>query len=97
MVQGNYDVLRRGRLVDFNEVFPVNNLRIVDTQTGAQDVDQHGSVVEVVPSSQPIIGVLPFPVEVQGHAQLLLRRKPCASKRSHHSFPVSIGDCTVLP
>lgn len=75
----------------------MDNLGIVDTQTIAQDVNKHGSVVKVVPSSQPIIGILPFPVEVQGHAQLLLRRKSGTPERSLHGFPVSIGDFTVLP
>lgn len=97
MVQGNYDILRRRGFVKFNKVFPMDNLGIINTQTIAQDVDKHGSVVKVVPTSQPIIGILPFPVEVQGHAQLLLRRKLRTPERGQHGFPVGIGDFTVLP
>lgn len=74
----------------------MDNLAVVNTQGGTQGVNQDGSVVQVVPSPQIIFGVLPFPIEVHGGAQLLCFGKRAAPGARQDEFAVGIGDFTVL-
>lgn len=74
----------------------MDNLAIVDTKRGAKGVDKDSGVVQVVPSPQIILGVLPFPIEVHGGTQLLCFGKRAAPGTRQDKFVVGIGDFTVL-
>lgn len=75
----------------------MNNQTIVDTDTGANHVNQRTGVVDMVPPSYLVFGVLPFPVEVHGHSNLLVRRKPNPLTGEHDCMPISLGDFAIRP
>jgi hypothetical protein len=66
-------------------------------QNRAENVNQDTDVVDMVPASEPVCGILPFPVELHGNAQFLLRRNEAARARGLHTGYVCLGDFAVLP
>ena len=75
----------------------MNNQAIVNTKAVAENVDQRTDKVDMVAPSYFVLGVLPFPIEVHGHSQLLLCRQAQSAKAGQSQFPVGIGDFAILP
>lgn len=75
----------------------MDNQAIVNADAVTDHVDQRADVVNVVPPPYLVFGILPFPVEVHGYSNLLIRRKPDTPTGKHHCMPISFGDFAIRP
>ena len=73
----------------------MDNQAIVNPEAGTNNVNQRADVVNVIPPSYLVFGILPFPVEVHGNSNLLLRRQDNAFAGLHDCMPIGIRDFAI--